>query len=79
VYVKKAKVGDLIRWIVEYQSFLAGPTSNDVRPCNPVYDYGIVLDISTQDPHSVIVSVMRIGQLHVLHQLQDGFEILSES
>ena len=79
MYLKQPKVGDLIRWVVEYRSFLAGTCSSNVKPFNPVYEYGIVLDISTQDPYSVIVSMLSCGQLHVLHQIQDGFEILSES
>ncbi len=79
MYLKQPKVGDLIRWVVEYKSFLAGTCSSNVKPFNPVYEYGIILDISTQDPCSVIVSMLSYGQLHVLHQIQDGFEILSES
>ena len=75
----KPKVGDLIRWIIDYAGFEAGPTSNDVRPFNPIYEYGIVLDVSSQDSNAVIVSMMSCGQLHVLHMIQDGFEIVSTS
>ncbi len=77
--IKNAKIGDLIRWIVTYRGFTAGTTSDDVRPFDPVYEYGIVLDVSTQDPDAVIVSVVSYGQLHVLHRLHDGFEIMSEA
>tara|TARA_Y100001963_G_scaffold155931_1_gene248245 strand:- start:758 stop:997 length:240 start_codon:yes stop_codon:yes gene_type:complete len=73
----KPRVGDLIRWIIDYAGFEAGETSADVRPFNPIYEYGIVLDISSQDPNAVIVSIMSCGQLHVLHMIQDGFEIVS--
>ena len=76
---KNPKIGDLIRWIVEYRGFTAGTSSSDVRPYNPIYEYGIVLEISSQDPDAVIVSVMSYGQLHILHKLHDGFEILSEA
>ena len=79
MHLKQAKVGDLIRWIIEYKSFLAGTCNSNVKPYNPVYEYGIVLDVSTQDSYSVIVSILSCGQLHVLHQIHDGFEILSES
>lgn len=73
------KVGDLIRWIVDYRGFMAGTSSADIRPFNPIYEYGIILDVSSQDPNAVIVSMASCGQLRVLHMLQDGFEILSKA
>ena len=46
--------GDLIRWIDDYDVYEA--SGDVVTPIQPIYAYGIVVEVSKTDPKNVIVS-----------------------
>jgi hypothetical protein len=71
----KPKTGDMIRWIVDYNSFIAD--EDMLYPHEPVYEYGIIIEISNDDPYSVVVAATNSGKIDIIHMIIDGFEIVS--
>jgi len=47
--------GDLVRWAVNYRTFIGGLLSDDLKGSDPIYKYGIVMEVSTVDPQSIVV------------------------
>ncbi|MBI80167.1 MAG: hypothetical protein CMQ51_07060 [Gammaproteobacteria bacterium] len=43
------EVGDLVRWVISYAVFAADAHGN-VHPITPIYEMGIVIEVSTHDP-----------------------------
>ena len=69
--------GDLIRWIDDYDVYEA--SGDVVTPIQPIYAYGIVVEVSKTDPKNVVVSrFSENGGLKILHMIHDGFEIVSK-
>ena len=69
--------GDLIRWIDDYDVYEA--SGDVVTPIQPIYAYGIVVEVSKTDPKNVVVSRFSDnGTLKMLHMIHDGFEIVSK-
>ena len=48
------KRGDLVRWIVDYESFAADDVGM-VYPYDPIYEYGIVIEVSQKDSNCVVI------------------------
>ena len=72
------KKGDLIRWIIDYNIYEAG--EHEVLPINPVYAYGIIFEVSIQDPNNVVVcQIRKDGTLLMIHMIHDGFELVSSA
>jgi hypothetical protein len=71
----KPKVGDMIRWIVDYKSFVAD--EDMLYPHEPIYEYGIIIEIANDDPYSVAVACTNSGKIDIIHMIIDGFEIVS--
>ena len=72
----KPKVGDLIRWIIDYNSFVADLEM--VYPNEPIYEYGIIIEIANDDPYSVAVACNSNGRIDIIHMMIDGFEVVSK-
>lgn len=73
----KLKRGALIRWIIDYEYFAAPAHAGGVEPYEPIYMYGVVVEVSSQDPRSVAVACVRDGRWVFLNMIHDEFEILS--
>ncbi len=72
----KPKVGDMIRWIIDYNSFIADVDT--VYPYEPIYEYGIIIEIANDDPYSVAVACSYSGKIDIIHMIIDGFEVISK-
>ena len=72
------KKGDLIRWIVDYEIYEAD--GEQVTPASPIYAYGIIMDVSSQDSKNAVVCRLNNDGSHIiLHLIHDGFEVISEA
>tara|TARA_R110001583_G_scaffold11785_2_gene52878 strand:- start:310 stop:543 length:234 start_codon:yes stop_codon:yes gene_type:complete len=72
------KKGDLIRWIIDYNVYEA--SEDEVLPIDPIYAYGIIFEVSVQDPNNVVVCQIREdGTLLMIHMIHDGFELVSSA
>ena len=74
----KIHKGCLIRWIIDYKFYAASDHSNGVTPQEPIYNYGVVLEVSQNDPNAVVVMCYSDGTWVLLNMIHDEFEILSE-
>lgn len=76
------RVGDLIRWVISYAVFAADDRGY-VYPVTPIYERGIVVEISYIDPCLVCayVSSGEFGSGHRLVDISDclEFDILSRN
>jgi hypothetical protein len=68
--------GDLVRWISDY-NFYAADSVGNAWPHDPIYEYGIVMDVSDNDPWSVAVYCTSQGFWFTAQILDDDIEILS--
>lgn len=78
----------MIKWVVDYGGFEVD--ADIVRPIRPIYAYGIVMEVSNDDPNKVVVfqaSKTPDGYykrrrtddvLKSLHTLNDKLEVISE-
>ena len=68
-----------MRWVVDYGSFAAPSTSGGVHPLDPIYNYGIIMEVAktSTNPQNVVVFCFADGAWQMLHMLHDQFEILS--
>jgi hypothetical protein len=72
----KPKVGDMIRWIIDYKSFISD--EDLLYPHEPIYEYGIIIEIANDDPYSVSVASTNSGKIEIIHMIIDGFEVISK-
>tara|TARA_Y100001938_G_C8020640_1_gene395122 strand:- start:277 stop:591 length:315 start_codon:yes stop_codon:yes gene_type:complete len=74
------KVGDLVRWVISYAVFAADDNGN-VHPVSPIYEMGIVVEVSTVDPCLVCVFAVNsdFGNGYRLVDITDceEFEVLN--
>tara|TARA_R110000824_G_scaffold92217_4_gene223876 strand:+ start:7740 stop:7979 length:240 start_codon:yes stop_codon:yes gene_type:complete len=73
----KLKRGALIRWIIDYEYFAAPAHSGGVEPYEPIYMYGVIMEVSNIDHKSVAVACVQDGRWVFLNMIHDEFEILS--
>ena len=74
----KINKGSLIRWIVGHSVYAA--YEENVVGSNPIYNYGIVIEVSILDPLAVVAHCKNESygdHLIILHGEEDGIEILS--
>ena len=67
-----------MRWISDYKLLAADHVGN-VWPNNPVYEFGIVMDVSDSDPWSVVIYSTSVGIWFTAQIFQDDIEILSRA
>jgi len=76
--VQRPSVGDLVKWIVDYRVFEA-QACGEIFPIQPIWAYGIILEISSEDPLSVILVRLDQGTHQVFHMIHDGFIVISKA
>ena len=72
------KKGQLVRWVVDYNVFEAYDDSSKVRGVDPIYKYGIIMEVGT-DSQSVVVCCYEkdMSEWIILNLIHDNFEVLS--
>ena len=75
---KSPQRGDLVRWVSDYNIFGADDRGN-VFPSDPVYEYGIIMDVSDVDPWAVVIYGTSVGFWFTAQILNDDIEILSRA
>ena len=68
--------GDLVRWVSDYMFFSADNRGN-AWPHNPVYEYGLIMEVSNADPHALIVFGFKLKQLFICNY--DEIETVSKA
>jgi hypothetical protein len=76
--VEKPSVGDLVKWVTDYKIYEA-KLNGEVIPIEPVWAYGIILEVSSFDPLSVILVRLDQGTHQIFHMIHDGFIIISKA
>ena len=75
------EVGDLVRWVISYAMFAADDKGN-VHPVTPIYEMGIVMEVSVIDPCLLCAFVVNsdFGDGYRLVDITDceEFEILNK-
>ena len=70
--------GDLVRWIIDYKVFEAHD-DGEVFPVDAVWAYGIIIEVSNNDPMSVALVRLDTKTHQFLHMIHDGFEVVSKA
>tara|TARA_R100001163_G_C5067418_1_gene206522 strand:+ start:5264 stop:5509 length:246 start_codon:yes stop_codon:yes gene_type:complete len=76
---KRVKKGAYIRWVVGHRVFQASATG--LLGSDPIYRYGIVMEVSQVDPNAIVVHSdieSRDHHLIILDIIDDNVEILSK-
>lgn len=71
--------GDYVRWVIGHATYAAYP--DRLVGADPIYKYGIVLQVSHADGRSIIVHSCGVDsdcRLIILHGDDDNVEILSK-
>jgi hypothetical protein len=77
---QKLKRGSLVRWIVDYEYYAAPGDSGGVLPQEPIYNYGIVMEVGLSEKegvHNIAVFCFADGTWQLLNMIHDNFELLS--
>ena len=72
--------GDLIRWIVGHDTYKSD--GDELYGTDPIYNHGIVMEVSDVDPSCIIVhsrDVPMAPRLVILNNTIDEIEILSST
>ena len=77
-YVDDLSPGDLVRWIIDYRGFEA-QDDGEVFPVDAVWAYGIIIEVSNNDPMSVALVRLDTKTYQILHMIHDGFEVVSKA
>ena len=77
IYFMTLVKGSYVRWVSSHHIYEA---SGDVLVgLEPIYRYGIILEVSKKKPAYFIVASCDDGRLHILDVHEDDVEILSEA
>ena len=70
--------GDLVRWVIGHATYEAHPTK--LVGSDPIYKYGIVMQVSKKDPLAIIVHSYNMDdpRLIILHATDDDIEVMSK-
>ncbi len=74
---QKLQKGCLVRWVVDYKYYAAPATSGGIIPQEPIYNYGIVMEVSESDPYAVVIFCFDNDGWTILNMIHDEFEILN--
>ncbi len=69
--------GDLVRWIVDYKQFAADDLGM-VYPFDPIYEYGIVIEVSHKDSNAVVIYNPQSAAWCLGDLRDDNLEIISK-
>jgi hypothetical protein len=76
--VERLEPGDLVRWITDYKIFEA-KDDGEIFPVDAVWAYGIIIEVSSNDPMSVVLVRLDTKSHQILHMIHDGFELVSKA
>jgi len=76
--VERLATGDLVRWITDYRVFEA-KDDGEIFPVDAVWAYGIIIEVSSCDPLSVVLVRLDTKTHQMLHMIHDGFELVSKA
>jgi hypothetical protein len=76
--VERLATGDLVRWITDYRVFEA-KDDGEIFPIDAVWAYGIIIEVSSCDPLSVVLVRLDTKTYQMLHMIHDGFELVSKA
>ena len=69
--------GSLVRWVQSHKSYEA---NGDVLVgLEPIYCYGIIMEVSKKDPNYIAVASCSDGRWHVVNVHYDDLKIISEA
>ncbi len=71
------QVGDLVRWVIDWQSFKAS-ADGTVEGYEPLYCYGVVTKVSHAGAVMIYFYDKSQGEWKSLHMIHDRFEIVSK-
>ena len=84
-YYVELKRGDLVRWVTDWGIYAASADGHIEREF-PQYAYGIIMEVSHQDPDAIVVycydSKQKFTEYNmwvILHMIQDEFELVSQA
>ena len=79
------KRGDLVRWVTDWGIYAASADGH-VKRDFPQYAYGIIMEVSHQDPEAVVVycydskhEFTEYNAWIMLHMIHDQFELVSQA
>ena len=79
------KRGDLVRWVTDWGIYAASADGHVERDF-PQYAYGIIMEVSHQDPEAVVVycydskhAFTEYNTWVILHMIHDEFELVSQA
>ena len=70
--------GDFVRWVISYAVFAADEIGN-AWPYEPVYCYGLIIEVANDGSPNVIVYIPRSSEYHLLDTTKYQFEVLSSA
>ncbi len=76
--MERLATGDLVRWITDYRVFEA-KDDGEIFPVDAVWAYGIIIEVSANDPMSVVLVRLDTKTHQILHMIHDGFELVSKA
>ena len=76
--MERLATGDLVRWITDYRVFEA-KDDGEIFPVDAVWAYGIIIEVSSCDPLSVVLVRLDTKTHQMLHMIHDGFELVSKA
>ena len=76
--MERLETGDLVRWITDYKVFEA-KDDGEIFPIDAIWAYGIILEVSPNDPMSVVLVRLDTKTHQILHMIHDGFELVSKA
>lgn len=67
-----------MRWIIDFNAFEAYDDTSNVRGIDPIYKYGIIMEVGT-DKQSVVVCCYEknTSEWVMLNLIHDKFEVLN--
>lgn len=72
------KKGQLVRWVVDYRAFEAYNDSNVVRGIDPIYKYGIIMEVGSDNQSAAVCCYEKHdGCWAILNLIHDNLEVLS--
>ena len=74
----KSTRGDLVRWVKDYALFAADDNGN-AWPHDPIYEYGLVMEVSHKDDNALIVFGFTTKQLFIVDKTSDEIETVSRA
>lgn len=70
--------GDLVRWVVDYEYFAADEIGM-AYPFNPIYEYGIVIEVSEKDSNAVIIYNPKQAEWCIGDLYKDNIQVISKA